>query len=187
MTAQPIANAYLSGHLTNQMGLGGPPAMIIYFLMVLGLIVIFSACFNYTNLSIAKALKRTKEIGVRKVMGASKIDVIRQIIGEAIIFSMVSLLVAIGLLEFLIPAFMGLDPFIGQIVHLERTPQVYFLFFVFSIVVGLIAGLLPAFNIAKLQPVQAIQKLSNIKLFGRGGIQKISVSYTHLRAHETLR
>ena len=176
LKAQSLANMYPGEDLSNEMGLGNPPSVIFYFFIALGLIIIFSACFNYTNLSIAKALKRTKEIGVRKVMGASRRDVIRQIIGEATVFSVVSLLVAIGLLEFLIPAFYRLDPFIGQVIHLERTPKVYLLFFGFSLLVGIIAGLLPALNIAKLQPVQAIQKLSNIKLFGRGGIQKILIT-----------
>jgi len=173
--AQSLSNIYPSQDLANEIGVG-TPTIVIYFLILLGLIIIFSACFNYTNLSIAKALKRTKEIGVRKVMGASKRDVIRQIIGEAIIFSLVSLLVAIGLLELLIPAFLGLDPFINPVVHLERTPQLYLLFFGFSILVGIVAGILPAFNIAKLQPVQAIQKLSNVKLFARGGIQKVLIT-----------
>ncbi len=175
LKAQPLADIYPSRELSNEIG-SGTPSIVLYFLMVLGLIVILSACFNYTSLSIAKALKRTKEIGVRKVLGASKGDVIRQIIGEAVIFSLLSLLVAVLLLEFLIPAFIGLDPFVAQVVHLERSPQLYALFIGFSLLIGLIAGILPAFSIAKLQPVQAIQKLSNIKLMARGGIQKVLIT-----------
>ena len=175
LQAQSLGDIYPSKELGNEIG-HGTPSFILYFLMVLGLIVILSACFNYTSLSIAKALKRTKEIGVRKVLGASKRDVIKQIIGEAIIFSLVSLLVAVFLLEFLIPAFIGLDPFVAQMVHLERSPQLYILFIGFSLLIGLVAGLLPAITIAKLKPVQAIQKLSNIKLLARGSVQKILIT-----------
>jgi len=76
----------------------------------------------------------------------------------------------------LIPAFYSIDPFIGETINLKRTPSLYVLFIGFSLVVGLLAGLLPAFNISRLRPIQAIQKLSSIKLFSRVGIQKVLIT-----------
>ena len=174
-TSQALSDILPSRDLGNEIGIG-TPSIVLYFLIVLGLIIIFCACFNYTNLSIARSLKRAKEIGVRKVIGARKQDIILQFIGEAIVLSIIALLVAIGLLELLIPAFYNLDPFIGQTINLMKTPAVYGVFLGFALVVGLVAGMLPAFNISKLSPIQAIQQVSNIKLFSKVGIQKVLIT-----------
>lgn len=173
--AQALGDVLPSDDLNNDLGVG-TPKIIPYFLMVLGLVILFAACFNYTSLAIARSLKRAKEIGVRKVIGARKKDIIFQFLGESIVIALLSLVVALGLLELLIPAFYGLDPFIAETIYLERTPIVYLIFIAFSLLVGLLAGSLPAFNIAKLRPIQAIQKLSNIKLFARVGIQKVLIT-----------
>ncbi len=174
--AQPLSKIMPSEDLSNEIG-PGTPTIVLYFLMTLGLIIIFSACFNYTNLSVARSLKRAKEIGVRKVIGARRKDIIFQFLGEAVLIASIALVVALFLLELLIPAFYGLDPFIGENIHLTRTPQLYLSFFGFSLLVGLFAGMLPALNISRLQPIQAIQQLSNLKLFSRMGIQKVLITF----------
>ncbi|MEO1260979.1 MAG: ABC transporter permease [Bacteroidota bacterium] len=173
--SQALSDVMPSRDLGNEIGIG-TPAMVMHFLTALGIIIILAACFNYMNLSVARSLKRSKEIGIRKVIGARKRDVIFQFLGEAVLIAVFSFLVAIGLLEFLIPAFYNLDPFVGEIFNLPRTPGVYLMFFVFSLLVGLFAGFFPAVNIAKFQPIQAIQQLANVKLFSRVGVRKALVT-----------
>lgn len=169
--SQALGDIMPSRDLSNEIGIG-TPTIVLYFLMSLGLIIILSACFNYTTLSIARSLKRAKEIGIRKVAGAYKRDIIFQFLGEAILIALLALVVAVVLLEYLIPAFYGLDPFVAQTFYLSKTPMTYFIFFIFSIIVGFLAGFFPAFNISAFQPIAAIQQLSNVKVFSRTGIRK---------------
>lgn len=172
---QALSEVVPSQDLSNEIGMG-TPQMVLFFLLVLGLIIIISACFNYMNLSMARSLKRAKEIGIRKVTGASKQDIIIQFLGEAVLIALIALVVAVGLLEFMIPAFYALDPFVETVFLLEREPMTYVLFLGFSIVVGILAGIFPAFHIAGFQPVQSIKKLDSIKLFSRVGFRKALIT-----------
>ena len=173
--AQALSDIMPSRDLGNEIGIA-TPRIVLYFLMVLALIIILAAGFNYMNLSIARSLKRAKEIGIRKVIGARKGDIIKQFLGEAILIAILSLVVALGLLEFLIPAFYQLDPFVETVFKLEKSPAIYAIFLGFSLLVGLLAGIFPAFNISKFQPIQAIQQLSNVKIFSRIGFRKALIT-----------
>ncbi len=173
--SQALANVMPSNDLGNEIGTA-TPKFVLYFLMSLGFLLMLAACFNYMNLSIARSLKRSKEIGIRKVVGARKKDIIIQFLGEAVMIAFLSLLVALVLLELLIPAFYNLDPFVAQTFHLVRTPQLYLGFFCFSVVIGLLAGVFPAFNISSFQAIQSIKQLSNLNLFSKIGIRKALVT-----------
>ena len=174
---QAMMDVRPSKDLSNDLESGtAVPAMILRFLMVLGIIIIVAACFNYMNLSIARSVKRAKEIGIRKVAGASRGNIIFQFLGEAVVIALFALAAAVLLLELLIPAFLGLDPIIETSTNFEKNPFVYFLFFLFSLVVGLLAGLFPAFNISAFQPIDSMKQLSNIQLFKRVGIRKFLIA-----------
>ncbi|MEL7121027.1 MAG: FtsX-like permease family protein [Bacteroidota bacterium] len=173
--AQPLEDIMPGRGLSNEIGIA-TPREVLYFLIALGIIIIVSACFNYTSLSIARSIRRAKEIGVRKVSGARKQDIIAQFLGESIILSVVSLVVAIGFLELLIPLLYGLDPFMEEVFYLEKTPKLYLIFFGFSLAVGFLAGFYPAFNISKYKPIQAIRQLSDVKLLSQVGLRKALVT-----------
>lgn len=157
--------------IMNQEG-GTIPIQLLYFLMALGAVIMVSACFNYTNLSIARSLKRAREIGIRKVVGAKRRQIIAQFLTESVLISWLALFLAVGLLELLIWAFYQSETFLHQFIHLSKTPQIYLTFWGFSTVVGIIAGLLPALHLSAFQPIQVLQKLSNIKLFSHVGMRK---------------
>ncbi|WP_273568236.1 ABC transporter permease [Maribacter halichondriae] len=143
------------------------PIEAIYFLSFLGLVVLFSACFNYVNLSFARSLTRSKEIGVRKTMGAARYQVFIQFIIESILISLISLVLAIGMLQILSAVF--LDLWINQFLILDLTPDVvlFLLFVGFSILVGCLAGLLPASFLSSFTPIITLRNSSGIKL-GKG-------------------
>ncbi len=174
--SQALAEVMPSQDLGNDIGIG-TPMVVLYFLIVLGIVIMLAACFNYMNLSVARSLKRAKEIGIRKVAGAGKKDIVIQFLSEAVLISLLSFLVAIGLLEFLIPAFYRLDPFVVDVFYLTKSPKLYLIFLGFSLFVGLFAGIFPAFNISRFQPIQSIQKLSNVKIFSRVGFRKSLVTF----------
>jgi putative ABC transport system permease protein len=77
----------------------------IYLLAAIGIFILLIACFNYMNLSTARAITRAKEIGMRKVIGANRMQLIRQFLGESILFSMIALLFSVMLVKLILPAF----------------------------------------------------------------------------------
>lgn len=140
------------------------PIEVIYFLSFLGLVVLFSACFNYVNLSFARSLARSKEVGVRKTMGAARYQVFVQFITESVIIAILSLIVAIGILQVLSIVFLGL--WINQFLTLDFTPDLMLLvlFIGFSVLVGCLAGLLPASFLSSFSPIKALRSFSGISL-----------------------
>ncbi|MEM9718948.1 MAG: FtsX-like permease family protein [Bacteroidota bacterium] len=148
------------------------PFFLFYFLSALGFIIILSAGFNYTNLSLARSLKRAKEIGIRKVVGGKRRQLVTQFIIESVLVALIALLVGIILLEFLIPRFYHLDPHISKIIYLKRSPEIYLLFFGFSVLVGILAGLIPALHISNYRTIQVLKNLSQVKVFAYLGLRK---------------
>ena len=148
------------------------PIQVLWFISALSLIVILSACFNYTNLTIARSLTRAREVGVRKVMGASRSQIFGQFISEALMVALLSLGLAYLILQLTIPAFNSIQSLSMLDIHLNTDAWAVILFLGFAIVVGFIAGLLPALVLSKMSPLSIIQKLSNIKLFSRIGLRK---------------
>ena len=112
----------------NQIG-SSMPNFFVIGLGVLAFLIIICAAFNYTNLSAARALTRTKEVGVRKVMGARKVQLTIQFIVESVLVSMLSVIVAVGLLQLLIPAFENLQLSTLLDWDLKITPKAYLQFF----------------------------------------------------------
>lgn len=137
-------------------GLSGPTFLPnkIHTMIGLTFIVLLSACFNYTNLSLARALRRSKEVAIRKITGATRIQVFYQFIVESVLMSMIALVIGIVLFfivrpEFLSlpnPTYRGYEMFLLEINYFQLG---YFL--LFAIGVGCIAGLIPALLLSKIK------------------------------------
>lgn len=151
------------------------PITVIYILAVLAVIVIISACFNYTNLSLARSLKRAKEVGIRKVSGAYRIQIIGQLVGESILISVISLVFAIGILELLKPAFNSLWFTQYLKVDFSNDILVFILFLLFSIFIGFIAGILPAIYLSSFKPIKVLKDVSGIKMFKKLTLRKVLI------------
>jgi putative ABC transport system permease protein len=112
-------------------------------------------------------------VGVRKTLGATRGKIILQFLLEAVIISLLALLVSILLLQFLLPGFSGMK----MMSILEIRPQqnyfVYLLFFVFALITGLLAGLLPAVFISSFNPQYVLKGVLHVKLFSRITLRKI--------------
>jgi len=148
------------------------PIQVLYFMGLLAMVVILSVCFNYTNLSLAKSLSRAREVGIRKVSGALKHQIIAQFVGESILISVVSLLIAIGILQLLMPAFRSL--WFTQYIHVDMAGNlsIYLLFFAFSIIIGIIAGIIPAFYLSSFKPLKVLKDIHGIKIFRKVTLRK---------------
>lgn len=144
-------------------------------IVYLALIVIFSACFNYANLSIARSLKRAKEIGIRKVVGAKKNQVFVQFITEAIIVSFMALILAYFLFRLIKPEFISLNYYNSRTTTLDLSLGTYLYFIIFSIFIGFLSGAIPALVMTKFKPISIIKGISNMKVAGGVNIRKVLV------------
>lgn len=155
----------------NQIG----PSMPNFFVIGLGVLaslIIICAAFNYANLSAARALTRTKEVGVRKVMGARKGHLTIQFIIESILVSLLSLVVAFGFLQFLIPAFKSLQVSSLLDWDLQIEPKVYLQFLGFSMLVGLVTGIFPSLYLASFKPIEAMKNMISSNKLSRVSLRK---------------
>lgn len=183
---QPFESIVLGKRLSRSMGPSlsevsiGFPTTIIWIIGGLAFIVILSACFNYTNLSIARSLRRSKEVGIRKVIGALKSHVLGQFLSESVIISLMALIYSFVIFIFLKSQFISIAPELSNIVRLDITFEVVAFFIVFAIAVGVLAGLLPALFFSRIQASQALKDISAIKVFKHVGLRKvlIVVQYT---------
>lgn len=157
--------------MSNQMGTGMPMFLVI-FLAVLAGIIMLMACFNYTNLMIAKSLSRVREIGIRKAIGARRSQVFVQFVGEAVVFSLLALMASYGLLQLLKPAFQQLNIAQEFAVTLGESGSLYLYFIGFAVVVGLVAGVLPSAYLSALKPVSVLKDSGNTRVMSRQALRK---------------
>ncbi|MEJ0083864.1 MAG: FtsX-like permease family protein [Puia sp.] len=101
---QPIQDIYLHSDLDNEIASNGSMTHL-YVLGSIAFFVLIIACINFMNLSTARSMKRAKEVGIRKVLGAEKKLLIWQFLGEAVIMSCLALLLAIVIASLLQPLF----------------------------------------------------------------------------------
>ncbi|MDA3824056.1 MAG: ABC transporter permease, partial [Bacteroidales bacterium] len=125
--------------LGNEIGSFLPKAFII-FLAGLALVIIISAAFNYTSLSMARSTLRAREVGVRKTFGAGRSQLIIQFLFEALVISLISLLFAIFILQLLLPAFTGMEMMSMLEVRPEQNISIYLWFLIFALVTGILSG-----------------------------------------------
>lgn len=136
----------------------------------LGLIILISACFNYTNLSIARSLSRAKEVGIRKVAGASRWQVFGQYIMEAVLITFLALV--LGYFGQIISRHHNLfNANTGEVNELMQW-KILLSFGVFSLFTGLLAGTLPAWILSAFNPAEVLKRLPSHRVFGRMGLRR---------------
>jgi len=139
----------------------------IIFIPFLAMLIIFSACFNYINLSIAGSLKRTREIGFRKVIGAKRIQIIRLFLSETFVITFSALVASVLFILWFIPVFNELDIIQNSKLQVNfdqlKDPGLYIVFILFTIILSILAGLFPALYLSSFKPVAALQGVSKIK------------------------
>lgn len=169
---QPFTKIVPGPLLGNELGVF-LPKVVILFLGGLALVIILSAAFNYTSLSVARSMLRAKEVGVRKTFGAYRFQVIIQFLLEAVVISLISLFLAIGLLQLLLPAFSGMQMMSLLEIRPEQNTTIYFWFLIFALITGMLSGALPAVLISAFRPVYVLKGITNIKFFSRITLRKI--------------
>ena len=158
--------------LANESGEFLPKPFVIFF-VGLAIVIMLSAAFNYTSLSIARSLTRVKEYGIRKSFGALKGQLVFQIITEAVVLSLISLFFAYMFLQLIVPAFSGMK--LMSILKTDPHQNIisYVAYLIFAVITGLLAGIIPAYYVSTLNPVKVFKASSNIRLFKGVTFRKI--------------
>jgi len=134
--------------------------MIVF--AIISILILLPACFNYTNISIARALKRSKEIGLRKTMGCVNSQIFFQFITETVVIAMVSLLGALLLFVLIRSEFQSMMVASASI-DLSLTWRTVVLFMLFALGTGLVAGIFPALYFSRLNPILALKNKINAR------------------------
>lgn len=168
---QNITSIVPGKDLNNQIGAELIPLPII-ILGAVAMMIVLSACFNYTNLSIARAMRRTKEIGVRKMVGSSRRQIFNQFTVETVMVTVIAVFFSAMLFSVIKPLFITSIPRIDLIMQFETPPVLYAYFLLFAVFIGLMAGLFPALFFSRIKPLAALRSGSSMKLFSRVNIRK---------------
>ena len=146
--AIPFSEKYLHGIYKDGKPAGGRIAYVKLF-SVIGIFILVIACINFMNLSTAKASRRIKEVGIKKVMGARRGSLIVQYLGESIFMSFLSLAIAVVLMAMLLPAFNRVT---GKTLDLHFSTGLLLSVLCITLLTGLIAGSYPALYISGFSP-----------------------------------
>lgn len=128
---------------------------MVYIFMCIAVLILVIACINFMNLATARATDRSKEVGIRKVMGALKLQLIKQFILESLLFATVACLLAVGLLQLLMPAYTNLLGY--KLVSYWSNPWFYIFLISIIIVVGFLAGSYPALLLSSFSPIESLK------------------------------
>lgn len=160
LALQPLRSIHLTSNLAEEPETNGDKK-IVNFLSLIGLFVLVIAWINYVNLSTAKAMERAREVGIRKVMGAYKAQLIRQFLSEAALVNLLSAVLAIALVALVLPYFNSLT---GLEFSLANLLEPWFMTIVLGLwLVGtLLSGFYPALVLSSFRPVTVLKgKLKN--------------------------
>ena len=149
---QPLTSIHLYSDYENDVTLRNDISRI-YILSAIAFLILLVACINFMNLSTAKSAKRSKEVGLRKVLGAERSNLIKLFLGESILLTFVSLILSIILIQIFLPQF---NELIDRELSINYIKQIPF-FLILILIVGLFSGIYPAFYLSAFQPAKVLR------------------------------
>ena len=154
-TLQPLTEIHLQSSFEGEIATQGN-LQYVYIFSVVAVLVLFIACFNFINLSTARSAKRAKEVGLRKMFGSHRPQLIRQFLNESIILSLMGMVIGITLVILALPAFNRLSGKEFVLNDLASVPSILALLVIICLT-GVIAGSFPAFVLSSFHPVTTIR------------------------------
>lgn len=154
----PLRKLYLNPPWTDR-----GPIFYVYIFSTVAVLVLLIACFNFMNLSTARAANRAREVGMRKVLGAYRTNLISQFLAESLFFSFISLLIGVMLVQLMLPP---INSLINRTLSLNvrELPWLIPGFILLALFVGLVAGSYPALFLSRFIPVKVLKgKLSSTR------------------------
>jgi predicted permease len=170
---QPLSEIHYDGHYGNFAGKLMPKSQILG-LIVIGLFLLITACINFINLATAQAISRSKEVGVRKVMGSLRRQLITQFLTETFTITIIALVLACALTELALPGMASLFKERISFSLLEH-PVIFVFLAGLVVLVGFLAGFYPAMVMSGFSPVLAIKNKVSSANSGGLGLRKALV------------
>lgn len=177
MYLQPMREIHLRSHhikfsIYNTQG----DIRLIYLFSAVAFLILLIACINFINLSTARSAKRAMEVGMRKVLGAGPRNLISQFIGESVIIAFLSLTIAIGLVEIILPDFNSL---LGTNLKVNFWGNWIFNVGLLGLLllVGLLAGTYPALFLSRFKPVAVLKNATISGKSSAGLLRKVLVVF----------
>jgi putative ABC transport system permease protein len=164
-TLRPLKEIYFT-QVKNDMPQTKANRSMLRFYMIIAIFILAIACVNFINLTIARSAARSREIGVRKVMGAKRKNLVPQFLGESVIYALIATELSLVLMEFMRPGFNNL---VQRQLGLFSISWgwIIFLVLVLPVLIGMIAGIYPALYLTRFKPVIS---LKNEKTRGTGSL-----------------
>lgn len=159
--AQKYKARYLFGSYENGIPAAGRMKFVGLF-GIIGLLILALACINFSNLATANAAKRIKEIGIKKAAGVKRTTLLLQFMTEAVLMSLLALMVAVPVVKIVLPIF---NEIIGTKLTFDFGYRAVIGVLTITVATGLISGIYPAVYLSKLKPVQTLKGKLNV---GRG-------------------
>jgi putative ABC transport system permease protein len=152
---QRLTDIHLYSHLDSEIE-ANSDITYVYVFSIIALFILLIACVNFMNLATARSAGRAKEVGLRKVIGAQRPQLIRQFLSESIMTAIISLLIAIGIVLVVLPPF---SQFLGRDLNLNLSTNVslFLSLFLIAIMVGLVAGIYPAVFLSAFKPIRVLK------------------------------
>ncbi len=152
---QPLKKIHLTSDLEAELRPNGS-LQTVYIFGVIAVFILVIACINFINLSTARSIERAREVGIRKTFGSRRQSLILQFLVESIILSVISMLIATGLIILLLPSFNTLSGKTLTIINF-LDPSYIIMLSGLTILIGLLAGLYPAFLLSSFKPVMVLK------------------------------
>lgn len=151
----PLRDIHLKSHFRSEFSSGGNLNNVRIFSIV-GLFILLIACINFMNLATARSVKRAKEVGVRKVVGAVKKHLVVQFLNESIFMALLAMALSVGMILLFLPT---LNAFTEKqmVFNPIEDPQLALILLAISIVVGVLAGSYPALVLSSFKPVETLK------------------------------
>lgn len=159
---QPLTDIHLKSHIEHELEPVGHISYVYLFAVIAGFILIL-ACVNFINLSTARSVTRAREVGVRKVLGSFRRQLITQFLFESILLTFLAMVLGVGLAAFLLPAFCNLT---GADLNLVSFPYPLVVpgLLAFAVLIGIFSGGYPAFFLSSFQPVSVLKSSARTKV-----------------------
>ncbi len=157
----PLTDIHLKSKYINELGTNGD-IQYVYIFSIVALFVLLIACINFMNLSTARASKRAKEVGIRKVMGSMRSQLMFQFFSECVLLSFFALVAALFLVILLLPFFNSLS---GKVIHFSDLVNFKFLslIIILPLLTGMLAGSYPAIFLSSFKPIKVLKGSLNLK------------------------
>ena len=163
---QPLAEIRLHSHLRAELEPNGDIAYV-YIFSAIAVFILLIACINFMNLATAQSAQRTKEVGMRKVVGAVRAELIKQFLIESICLSLFALVIAFILIEASLPL---LNSIVGKQIEIDYANNLPFVAMMLglALLTGVVAGSYPAFFLSASRPIESL--MSKTSGGGKGAI-----------------